>query len=265
MRHLTRVVALAVAIAALAAILGACNGNGENDDPTALPSPRTLLDDATNQISSASSFTIEISVSGMPVRIQVGDIALPEEIPLIFEYARGTFVAPDRLQAAIDIRVGDAVARTELIALGPDQYMRSDLLTQGSWVAEQVISGFSPADLMAPETGIPSALAKVQNLEIVERTDLDGVPVYHLTGTIDAADMHSLTFGLMGARVGAMQIDLYVLTEGHWLEQIVMQEPLPEESTEEGDEPTRWTISVLDYNQDVTIEAPAPTSEQAQP
>src|SRR5690606_40354187 len=69
---------LAVVIAALAAILGACNGNGENGDPTALPSPRMLLDDATNQISSASSFTIEISVSGLPVRIQVVDIALPE-------------------------------------------------------------------------------------------------------------------------------------------------------------------------------------------
>lgn len=263
MRHQTRVLALAVAIAALVGVLAACGGNGNNDDPTALPSPRTLLNDATNQISSANSFTIEISVSGLPVHIQVVDVPLPDEIPIVFEYAIGTFLAPDRLKAAIDIRVGDAVARTELIALGEDQYMRSDLLTQGNWVEEQVIAGFSPADLMAPETGIPSALSKVQGLEMVERTDLDGVPVYHLTGTIDASDVNSLTFGLMGTRIGAMQLDLYILTEGNWLEQIVMQEPLPEDA-EEGAEPTRWTISVINYNQDVTIEAPAP-SEQTQP
>lgn len=261
MRHHIRVVALAVAIVALVGILGACSGNGQEDDPTALPSPRTLLTDATNQIATATSFAIEISVSGLPVQIVV-DVELPAEIPLEFEYARGTYVAPDRLQAAIDIRIGDAVARTELIALGAAQYMRSDLLTQGNWVEEQVISGFSPEDLMAQETGIPSALSKVQDLEMVERTDLDGVPVYHLTGTIGAQDVHSLTFGLMGTRQGNMRLDLYILTEGHWLEQIVMHEPLPAEA-EEGAEPTRWTINVLDYNQDITIEAPE-LSEQTQ-
>lgn len=255
MRHLIRLVALALAVIALAALLGACNGDGENDDPTALPSPRALLTDATNQIQTATSFVIEISVSGHPVRIQVGNAVLSEEIPLVFEYARGTYVAPDQLQAAIDIRVGDAVARTELIALGQDQFMRSDLLTQGNWVEEQIISGFSPGDLMAPETGIPSALSKVRNLEIVERTDLDGVPVYHLTGAIDAQDVHSLTFGLMGTREGEMRLDLYVLTDGHWLEQIVLHEPMPPDA-EEGTEPTRWTINVLDYNQDITIATP---------
>ena len=255
MRHLIRLVALALVVVALAMALAACNGNGDGDEPTALPSPRTLVTDSTRQIESASSFVIEISVSGSPVQISVGDMPLPEEIPLVFEYARGTYVAPDQLQATIDIRVGDAVARTELIALGTDQYIRSDLLTQGNWIREQVISGFSPADLLAPETGIPSALTKVRNLEMVERTDLDGVPVYHLTGIIDASDVHSVTFGLMGTRTGEMQVDLYVLTDGHWLEQLVLHEPLPE-GAEEGTEPTRWTISVLDYNQDISIATP---------
>lgn len=255
MRHLIRFAALAIVVVALTVALAACNGDGESDDPTALPSPRTLLTDTTSRIESATSFVIEISVSGLPVQINISDVTLPPEIPLVFEYARGTYVAPDQLQAAIDIRVGDTVARTELIALGPDQYMRSDLLTQGNWIQEQVISGFSPASLMAPETGIPSALAKVQNLEMVERTDLDGVPVYHLTGTIDASDVHALTFGLMGTRAGAMRLDLYVLTDGHWLEQLVLHEPLPD-NAEEGAEPTRWTINVLDYNQDISIATP---------
>jgi len=255
MRHLIRLVALAIAAVALAVALAACNGDGQSDDPTALPSPRTLLTDTTRQMESASSFVIELSVSGSPVQIDVGDIPLAEEVPLVFEYARGTYVAPDQLQATIDIRVGDAVARTELIALGTDQYLRSDLLTQGNWIREQVIDGFSPADLMAPETGIPSALTKVRNVEMVERTDLDGVPVYHLTGTIDASDVHSVTFGLMGTRSGEMRVDLYVLTDGHWLEQLVIHEPLPDDA-EEGVEPTRWTINVLDYNQDISIATP---------
>ncbi len=254
MRHLTRLVALAIAVVALAMVLGACNGS-EEAEPTALPSPRALLTDATNQIQTATSFAIEISVSGLPVYIRVGAEVLSEEIPLVFEYARGTYVTPDQLRASIDIRVGDAVARTELVALGADQYMRSDLLTQGNWVQEQIISGFSPADLMAADTGIPSALSKVRALEMVEQTDLDGLPVYHLTGAIGAQDVHSLTFGLMGTREGEMKLDLYILVDGHWLERLILHEPLPN-GTEEDVEPTRWTINVLDYNEDVTIATP---------
>ncbi|MEL7675092.1 MAG: LppX_LprAFG lipoprotein, partial [Chloroflexota bacterium] len=215
MRYRIRLAALAAVLVTLAVILGACNGNGgEEDTPTPAPSPRTLLAEATEKIASATSFVIEISVSGLPVRIQVADVVLPEEIPLIFEYARGAFVAPDRLQAAIDVRVGDAVARTEVIALGGDQYMRGDLLTQGNWVQEQVIQDFTPEDLLAPDSGIPNALSKVRNLELVERTDLDGLPVNHLRGTIDARDVYSLTFGLMGTREGEMALDIYLLTDG---------------------------------------------------
>ncbi len=255
MRLSHRLAALAVALVALAAALGACNGNGNESDPTPSPDPHALLTDAIDKLASASSFVIEISVRGLPVKIKVGDITLPEEIPVYFEYARGTFVAPDRLQAAIDIKVADAVTRTELVALGSDQYMRSDLLTQGNWVQEEVIGGFSPADLLAPETGIPSALARVRNLELVGRTDLDGVPVHHLTGIIDAQDVYTLTFGLIGTRDGEVSLDIYLLTDGNWVEQIVMEEPLPADA-EEGAEPTRWQISVLDYNQEITITAP---------
>lgn len=255
MRQLRQLFVLTCVLAALVAALGACNTNDGDGEPTAVPSARTLLNDAIRQIASATSFLIEISVSGLPVRIQVADAVLPEELALVFEYARGTFVAPDRLQAEIDVRVADAVTRTEVIALGDDQFMRSDLLTQGNWVKENVIVGFSPSDLLAPDRGIPSALSKIRNLELVERTDLDGVPVYHLTGSIEAQDVYSLTFGLMGTREGQMSLDIYLLTDGNWVEQIVMREPLPA-SAEEGAEPTRWTINVLDYNQDITINAP---------
>lgn len=256
MRYRIRLAALAAVLVTLTVFLGACNGNdGEEDTPTPAPSPHDLLNEATEKIATATSFVIEISVSGPPVRIQVSGVVLPEEIPLIFEYARGAFVAPDRLQAAIDVRVGDAVTRTEVIALGGDQYMRGDLLTQGNWVEEQVIRNFSPEDLLAPDSGIPSALSKIRNVELVERTDLDGVPVNHLRGTIDAHDVYALTFGLMGMREGEMALDIYLLTDGSWVEKIVMQEPLPADA-EEGAEPTRWTINVLDYNQDITIAAP---------
>lgn len=262
MRYRIRLTALAAILITLVVILGACSGNsGKENTPTPAPSPHALLAEATEKIASATSFVIEISVSGLPVRIQVADAVLPEEIPLVFEYARGAFVAPDRLQATIDVRLGDAMARTEVIALGNDQYMRGDLLTQGNWVQEQVIQDFTPEDLLAPDSGIPNALSKVRNLELVERTDLDGLPVNHLHGTIDAHDVYSLTFGLMGTREGEMGLDIYLLVDGNWVEKIVMQEPLPA-NAEEGAEPTRWTISVLDYNQDITIAAPE-LSEQS--
>jgi hypothetical protein len=235
-----------------------------DDEPTETPEPRPLLEEATNYIQSAQSFSLEIDVEGYPVEIQTGEaLEMPDDLPLLFEYATGTFVAPDQLQGNVEVGIGEYRTTIDLIILGDEQYMRSEVLTQDQWIQENIIIGFSPASLLATGTGIPYALTSIQNLEMLGQKDLDGLDVYHLRGTIQAQAVYSLTFGLIGTQSGVLDVDVYILPDNHHVEQIVLHQPLPEgvDPTAEGVTPTTWTITMLNYNEPVPITVPTSESE----
>ncbi|WP_119072298.1 LppX_LprAFG lipoprotein [Aggregatilinea lenta] len=261
-RYLTYLIVFVAGIS----LLAACGGS-DKDEP--LPEARTLLEEATQKVEDAASFELEIALSGYPVGIDVGDFPMPMDLPLQFDYARGTFIAPDRLSANVQVSLGDLAATVDLVAIGNEQFMRSDTLTQGRWVQEEIIPGFAPSVLLAEDGGITSALNSIDNLEMVGRIDLDGLDVYHLRGQIDAANVYALTFGLMGASEGALDSDIYIMADDHTVEQIVLHEPPPDVPTQEPAaaataeaeaeelEPTVWTISLQGYNEDYAIQAPA--------
>lgn len=262
MRFLTRIVLLLTGIALL---LAGC-GN-EEQRPEELPDARALLEEATNKIQTAESFQLTIDATGYPVAISTGDFALPVDLPLAFEYAEGTFIAPDRLQAVVEVSLGELATTADVVAIGDAQYLRSDVLTQNRWLEEQIVAGFSPQGLIAPEGGISDALNSITGLEMVGETDLDGLPVYHLHGTIDAQNVYSLTFGLIGTTEGMLDVDVYILPEERLVEQVVVYEPLPP-NVEGADElePTTWTITIRNYNGAFVIEVPTPeaTDETAE-
>jgi hypothetical protein len=237
---------------------------GCDPEPTETPEARPLLDEAANQIQSAESFSMEIDVEGYPVEIEVGDaIVLPDDLPLLFEYATGTFVSPDQLQGSVEVGLGEFRTTISMIILGNEQYMRSELLTQDQWVEQPIIEGFSPSSLLANGTGIPYALKSIQNLEMLGLKDLDGLEVYQLRGTLPAQAVYALTFGLIGTQAGQLEVDVYILPDSHKVEQIILREPLPEgvDTTQEDVSPTTWTITMLDYNEPIPISAPTSESE----
>ncbi len=272
-RPLTYLIVLVIGVSLL---LAGC-GDSATDEP--LPDARALLEEATQQLQTAESFELEITLTGYPVAIEVGNFPLPMDLPLTFDYARGVFVAPDRISADVQVSLGDLAASVNLVAIGEQQYMRSDTLTQGMWLQEEIIPGFRPSALVAEEGGIPSSLESITNLEMVGRADLDGLDVYHLRGQIEASNVYSLTFGLIGTTEGLLDVDVYILTDGHVVEQVVLHEPAPQpppgtampEGTPEADgedlEPTVWTVALQGYNEEYTIEAPqsAVATEAAAP
>jgi hypothetical protein len=150
--------------------------------------------------------------------------------------------------------VGAVSTTAELIAVDRDHYFRGDL-TANQWINAELIEGFSPAALMSADTGIPGALNAIDDLALVGRTDVDGVGMFHLTGTIQASAVHSLTFGLIRSQGGQLGIEVFITANDNHIAQIILVEPPPDEVEEA--EPTVWVINFTDYDEDVSISAPS--------
>ena len=66
--------------------------------------------------------------------------------------------------------------------------------------------------------------------------------------------MHTLTLGLIRSSSGQLSIEIYISVFDYRVAKITLIDPPP--SDVEGAEPTTWDISILDYDQAVTITAP---------
>lgn len=247
MRHVLRILVITAAVS----LLAGCGGDKKQDR---LPEARPLLETAATTVQTAESFGVEIDVNGYPVTLSVGDLTLPEGAALTFKYAKGAFQAPDRIEANVEIGLGDFGTTADLIAIAHEHYLRGDLITAGQWISAELIAGFTPASLMTEDGGIAHALNSITSLEMVGKKDLDGVNVYHLRGKVRAVDVNALTFGLIRTQEGELDIDVYILVEEKQVEQIVLQEPPPADIQDSED--TIWTISFMDYNQPVSITPP---------
>ncbi len=243
------------ALLALTAIGCGSSDDDSNTDNANLPEAESLLQDSVNQITAAESIEVEMDVSGYPVPVKFDGLTLPSETPLHFKYARGIFQAPDRMNASIQFSLGNFSTTADLIALDRDHYFRGDLLTANRWINDELIQGFSPAALLSQEMGIPFALASITGLQMLGRTRMQGIDMFHLSGTIQANAVHSLTFGLMRSKDGELKIEVYISANDYRVAQIMLTEPPP--TTDAQDETTTWEISILNYNQAVNITAPS--------
>jgi len=234
----------------LTLILTACGD--EDESPDKMPEARSLLSEAAGKVQNAQYFKLEIRVSGYPVPISAGGLQLPAEM-MTFQNAQGAYAAPDKLSASAQFNVNDAGLGANIVAVGEEQYIQIDLLGS-NWFKQAIIPGFSPAQLMAPESGIAAALKSITNVKMIGKEDLDGLDVYHLTGKIQASNVNSLTFGLIPTQNGLLDIDVYISVEDHEIEMFTLHEPLPDGVEDQA--PTTWTISIFDYNEPVDIQAP---------
>lgn len=234
-------------------VLAACGGDDKKPDEPP-PDASALLANGAAEVRNAKSFELEMSVDGYPVEIKAQGQQLPEGVPVEFKHVHGVYQAPDRVSAQIEFAVGAVSTTAELIAVDREQYFNADFLTTGKWVNAELIAGFSPAALMSGETGIPGALGSISALQMAGETDMDGVPMFRLTGSIQAGAVHALTFGLIRSSEGELSIEVYIGVDDRRIAQITLLEPPPAE--EPNAEPTTWKINISDYNEDVSITAP---------
>jgi hypothetical protein len=245
---------ISLVILGVALLLAGCDGDDEDNNADTLPEAQTLLNAAASVIQNAQSFGVEIDIDGYPVAIGTGNLELPEGTVLSMRYAKGVFQAPDRMQANVEIALDDFGTTAELIAIGNDHYLRGDLITIGRWLSAELIPGFSPASLQSEDGGIAHALDSVSELAMQGQRNLDGIDVYQLRGKVQASELNAVTFGLIRSTSGELEIDIYIQTGSRKVERIVFDEPPPPGT--ESDENTTWNITILDYDREVSIEAP---------
>jgi hypothetical protein len=233
---------------ALSAFLLACGGGGESD--SAAVDPASLISTAAQKLDEANSFQLALAVSGAPATLDAN--AIGTDLILTLQRAEGVFVRPDGLQGKVTVKIEDAAAEVEMAAIGDDQYLRHVLLTGGTWQALTFSPDFNPANLVTGEASIAAALRAAQNVTLVGEEDLDGLPVYHLKGQVEAARVESVTVGLIGTATGLIQVDFYIRQRDGLLERLDLTEPIAEGQTEA----TRWTIGLYEYNGEFTVNRP---------
>jgi hypothetical protein len=249
MRLVKRILTLTIGMATL---ITGCSGT--KSQPQSLPDARSVIAQGAQLLQNAHSFGLEMQVSGYPVQINLQGVQLPSDLPLLFNYAKGDFQAPDRIDATIQFSLGDVSATAELIAVDGEHYFRSDLLTGNQWLKGELIPGYSPASLISETSGLGHALNQITDLQMVGKEDLQGLNVYHLQGMVQASDFHTLTFGLIRTQEGTLKIDMYVEVDSGRIAQISIADPPPPDA--QGSGPTIWQINFTSYNQDVSINPP---------
>ncbi|GAB4575117.1 MAG: LppX_LprAFG lipoprotein [Anaerolineae bacterium] len=224
-----------------ALLLTACSG------PTsAPPDPLELVETAARTIQSADSFAVIIERTGAPVFLDPNGL-------IVFLRARGSYVAPDRVQARVRVTVSGIAGELDVIAIGDDQYYRHAVLTGGQWINAEFSPGFNAENLVRSESGLSRALQAIKDLELVGQETVDGVPMWRLSGTAIGSEVAALTFDLIPAQQD-VTVDLFIRVDNQQAERMIIVQP--DTVTPETPEPTTWTVEIFDYNGQFTIEPP---------
>jgi hypothetical protein len=225
--------------------------------PTATPTPalasaESILETSSNALEEAGSWHMEADI-----RMEISMQSLSVDVPIAMTM---DFQAPDRSHATVSAELLGMALELETIIIGDTIYATDP--TTGEWmVVEESVMPFSAQGL----TGLGSADLEGLVLEGLET--LDGVPVYHLVGTVSSEALGLAPPGLDADLGGKLQIEYWIGVE----DDLPMQVALEGSVTAVGDELGTLGLEVLatfsDHGKPVKIEPPdvpsAAAAEQA--
>jgi hypothetical protein len=175
----------------LTALLIACSGGDEDDDPTPTipsgPDAAQLLMDAQLAVANLQSFHFTLTQE---------DAAIPIPPNFDLESAEGDVVLPDRLKAELETDVQGINVSVDAIAIGSDTWITNPFTRR--W-QKQDANLYDYADLGAL---LPALLPAIEDPRLEDETSLDGVDVQLVTGEVSSADLQdALPFSLPNRRV----------------------------------------------------------------
>src|SRR5260221_4032704 len=105
--------------------------------------------------------------------------------------ADGDVIMPDKVKALASVLFSGQLVTIKLVSIGDVQYI-TDPIT-GQW---RVLKGvLNVSTLTSPDTGVISLVAKLQNVAGPTDDAVNGVPCWHVTGSLDAKYLKFLTGG----------------------------------------------------------------------
>lgn len=215
----------------------------DSTDNNELPEAEPLMQTAATNLQSAETFQMEMRHEGTSTLI-----AEFLDFKIFFDRATALFVKPDRISALVSVQIDSLIQDFDLVIIGDEHYGKNRILTHGQWESMVIAKGFNGGDLQDDQYGINVALENIEELNMVGRTEVDGIPVYHLTGKVDARYVRSVTVGLMGTAEGLIPVDVYVRVRDTYPARLILTEPRLD--GEDSLDPTVWTIDFVGYNRD---------------
>ncbi len=165
--------------------------------------------------------------------------------------ADGNYVAPDKAQAAVLVKLTGFVTKIDVISVADVQWQTNPLT--GKWEELPPNWGFNPAVLFDAEIGLQAILAAdVTELTLTGREKLEGGPdgeLYALTGKVIGDRLFQMSGGLIGPAPSDVQ--LWVVPETFELARVVLTE------TAVADEaPSVWQVDFANYDEAADITPP---------
>ncbi|HSM01364.1 MAG TPA: LppX_LprAFG lipoprotein [Acidimicrobiia bacterium] len=212
-------------------VLAACGGSGVSDEP--VPPVEEVLSESNAAMSALTSAGFEMSVSGAPIEIT----------GLEFVDAEGTYLAPNRGEAVLRLRINDITIGVGTVSVG-DRTWVTDPLT-GEWSELERGVGFNPALLFGDE-GWTALLSGSLADPVVHGVERDR---YVVTGVAPAERVARLTAGVVMGQ--AVEIEFGIDTGSFLVE-------MAEFTTTSPDGDTEWVIRLGRFDEPADIEPPLP-------
>jgi len=209
--------------------------------PTPTPTPRDILNSASQRFAQVNSAHYQLQVQG--------NVFLDSQRTLALRGASGDLARPSSATAKATVALAGANLTVNMIAIGQDEYI-TNFLT-GRWERAPQGLSYNPAILFDAQSGLPDVMSKVTSVTLVGVEDLDGVKTQHLRGTIQRADVQSLTGTAFQGNT--INLDIWLAEDTKDIHKVVLNDP----GTGQGATATTWTLLITNINAPVTITAPS--------
>ena len=223
----------------LAAALVSCS-----QQPTATPMPSPTPVDPKAELRRTVERLLALESVSFVLEQTVGSTTLSPGIEMNRAY--GTVIVPGKFDVTVEAQVGNLYVELGMASVDGVSYMTNPITGQWAVVPAESI----PINLLTIGITLAGIVEAVQSPELLDKTALDGVDVYHIHGGILSEDLLELVPGAD---------DGYPVMLEMWMEQqsgTLRQATITGQVTDDDVPDALRVLTLDDVNQPVTIDPP---------
>lgn len=196
----------------------------------------TLLQQASSNFASLQSLHFLMVIKQGKVQINGTDV----------QQVDADLQQPAKYQAQVKVNTFLGSFSLPVVGINGKQYMKNELGGWGQSSADQTVNLSAIFD---KTSGLAPTILKMQNVQVLGNEMLNGVPTYHLQGTVAAADITQLSFNKLGQH--PVTFDLW-LSSGNapQIQQLYIKE------IDAGTNTNFWTFQFSKFNENINIQSP---------